>query len=179
VTVAIVSGKGGERNWEEPKWLDQADLRPILEAVKGHIPANLDKAQLLSDLKRAARDYWAGGMLREEPSKRRRRADKIVEVAQRLKLLLDDGQRPPVTYQSPMSYCAVLDHLIGDINTNRSLAPQHASKLGLGEVSAFEQLIYQLRTTFETHFGTKAGYTRSKIDNRAPRKIPLAKSARI
>jgi hypothetical protein len=131
VTVAIVSGKGGKRNWEGPKWLDQADLRPILEAVKGHIPASLDKAQLRSDLKAAALDYWAGVMLREEPSKRKRRADKIVETAQLLKSMLDDGQRPPVTYQPPMSYCAVLDELIGDINTNRKLTPPRAARLGL------------------------------------------------
>jgi hypothetical protein len=166
--------KDRERLWDGLKWPDQAPLNEwpnqavldrIVATVQKHIPPNLDKAQLLTDLKNAAHSYLAGVMLREEPSKRRQRGDKIVAAARRLKALLDDGEGLPVTHRPPREYCALLDHLIGDIRTNRNLSPQQAARLGLGGLSANEQLVDQLQLMFEAHFGIKARYTKSVIDD--------------
>ncbi len=156
-------------NWPDQaelnEWPDQATLDRILAAVQEHIPPNLDKTQLLADLKNAVGLYLAGEMLREEPSKRRRRGDRIIAAARRLKTLLDDGESPPVTHRSPRDYCAALDSLIGDIQTNSHLSPHKAAMLGLGGLSAMEQLVAQLEEMFEANFRTEAGYTRSEVDD--------------
>jgi hypothetical protein len=99
---------GGERRWLDlnwpdratfDQWPDQAVLDRILVAVQEHIPTNLDKAQLLAALKNATHLYCAGMLMRQQPAKQRQRGNKVIATARRLKLLLDDGQNPPVTYQ--------------------------------------------------------------------------------
>ena len=167
---AAMAIKGGERRWLDlnwpdqatfDQWPDQAVLDRILVAVQERIPTNLDKAQLLAALKDATHLYIAGMLMRQQPAKQRQRGNKVIATARRLKLLLDDGQNPPVTHQSPSLYCQALDLLIGDVERLQQLAAQYGSNLGLGERSAFEQLCMQLQKMFETHFGIKHRYTKA------------------
>ena len=130
-------------------------------AVQEHIPTNLDKAQLLAALTNATHLYIAGMLMRQQPAKQHRRGNKVIATARRLKLLLDDGQNPPVTYQSPSLYCEALDHLVADVERLQQHAVQYSSNLGLGERSAFEQLCMHLQKIFETHFGIKHRYTKA------------------
>jgi hypothetical protein len=165
--------KKKERLWAGLNWPDQAPLKEwpnqaaldrILAAVPEHTTPNFDKAQLLTDLRGATHSYLAGVMLREQPSKRRQRGNKIIATARRLKTLLDDGEGPPVTHRPLREYCALLDYLIGDVQTNSNHSLRQAGKLGPGGFSEFEQLVGELQAMFEAHFGISAGYTRSEID---------------
>jgi hypothetical protein len=145
---------------------DQEAVKRILAAVGCDVPTDLDEAALLAGLVGAVHLYCAGDMMRQKPAEQRKRGDKIIKTARRLKVLLDDGENPPVTFQHPSRYCEALDLLIDDILKIRDLEKCYGHRIGLGEaptVSAFEHLIRTLRTVFETHFKGMALYTRRDI----------------
>jgi hypothetical protein len=159
--------KGGKHQWLDRKLSDQAtfDQSPdraaldrILEAIQEHVSANLDKDRLLNDLRKTVQLYAAGLMMRKQPAKARQRGNRIVKKAREIKALLE--QNPPLILEPRITYCGQLDDLIVKIEDFRRFAAQYGDRLGLGERSAFEELIFSWQKTFKTHFGIKHKYTK-------------------
>jgi hypothetical protein len=159
--------QGGKREWLDRKLSDQAtfDQSPdraaldrILEAIQEHVPANLDKDRLLSHLRKTVQLYAAGLMMRNRPAKQSQRGNRIVKKAREIKALLE--QNPPLILELRIIYYRQLDDLIAKIEYFRRFAAQYGNRLGLGERSAFEHLIFQWHQMFKTHFGIKHRYTK-------------------
>ena len=159
--------QGGKREWLDRKLSDEAtfDQSPdraaldrILEAIQEHVSADLDKDRLLSHLRKTVQLYAAGLMMRKQPAKERQRGDRIVKKAREIKALLE--QNPPLILEPRTIYYRQLDDLIAKINDFRRFAAQYGDRLGLGERSAFEDLILRLQRMFEAHFGIKHKYTK-------------------
>jgi hypothetical protein len=126
--------------------------------VVGDVPADLDRDELRSDLEGVRSIYRTGVSLRQAPSKRLQKVNKIVEAAERLELLIMG--EPHLGRHRP-----ALKRLVAD--AKQELFPSELVKLlgGGGQVSAFQNLIDILRDTFERHFKIEAGYTRDPIND--------------
>ncbi len=128
----------------------------ILASVK-HVPADLDRAQLLQELNSILAWYRLGVYHRSAPAKRHKDIEKIVATAKKLRALIEDN------WVLASKHDANLEELIVDAKKFQSPVNQLPHiKFGVGKGSAFEHLVGQwLSQIFETHFKIKAGYKRN------------------
>jgi hypothetical protein len=134
--------------------LDQACIDRILAAVE-HVPVDLDRGELLSELEGIRSLYKTGVDFRHQPTKRAQNTAKIIAAAKSLKTLIKKDWEL-------RWHVAMLNRLIADA----PFPPALKDGLGAGQVSAFDNLIGKwLRSTFERHFNIEASYTRDPWTN--------------
>jgi hypothetical protein len=128
----------------------------ILEAV-GHVPPGLDREQLRADLEGIVSFYRTSDDRRRKPKTRRDKVAQIIAKAEDLLTLIDGDDDWRLMWAR---HRAAINRLIDDARTE---FPERLAKMmGVGEgVSAFENLIGRpLKSTYERHFGKRAGYQR-------------------
>jgi hypothetical protein len=130
-------------------------------AAAGNVPAGLDRDRLFQDLESIAAHHKLGVYARREPAKRCKEMNKLIAAVEKVRGLIQNNRLLVSLHHTD------LERLINSAKKLKSPADQLPDiPLGVGEVSAAENLISKLVAVFEDHFRPlAASYTKVPSTN--------------
>jgi hypothetical protein len=128
-------------------------------AAAGNFPPDLDCDELAADLEGIASLWVAGADLRRDPKRRTRDVNRTIDALKRATDFIEK-----LTHEGDIRlrrHIPTLERIIADVQS--PFPSKQKDLLGVERVSAFENAVSMLKTTFERHFKAPAGYTKDPL----------------